>query len=206
MYNNNSKGNKKLKIMKNENKIKSAVNKPLSEVANKVIEVLSNPELNSNHGLTNHEIAKAANIEKGSIQPGVLTGLVKRGLIEVVGSKDEPRIKHTAVTLYSVVDDQHLDPIEGGLTETGKPIVYNEKQLMVLNWLKANPEAVTHFSVRQLNEALGEGNNNNSKFIAPATITALVKRGHIVKLDEKADVEEAIMVEATVYDLARHDA
>ena len=201
MYNNNSKGNKKLKIMKNENKIKSAV-KPLSEVANKVIEVLSNPELNSgNHGLTNHEIAKLAGIEKGAIQPGVLTGLVKRGLIEVVGSKDEPRIKHTAITLYAIVDDQHLDPIEGGLTETGKPIVYNEKQLMVLNWLKANPEAATHFSVRQLNEALGEG-NGNSKFIAPATITALVKRGHIIKLDEKADVEETIMVEATVYDLA----
>ena len=72
---------------------------------------------------------------------------------------------------------------------------------MVLNWLKANPEAATHFSVRQLNEALGEG-NNNPKFIAPATITALVKRGHIVKLDEKADVEEEVMVEATVYDLA----
>lgn len=190
--------------MKNENKIKSAVNKPLSEVANKVIEILSNPELNSNHGLTNHEIAKLAGIEKGAIQPGVLTGLVKRGLIEVVGSKDEPRIKHTAITLYAAVDDQHLDPIENGLTETGKPLVYNEKQLMVLNWLKANPEAATHFSVRQLNEALGEG--NNPKFIAPATITALVKRGHIVKLDEKADVEEAIMVEATVYDLARHDA
>lgn len=192
--------------MKNENKIKSAV-KPLSEVANKVLSVLSNPELNSNHGLTNHEIAKLAGIEKGAIQPGVLTGLVKRGLIEVVGSKDEPRIKHTAVTLYSIVDDQHLDPIEGGLTETGKPIVYNEKQLMVLNWLKANPEKATHFSVRQLNEALGEGNDNNhSKFIAPATITALVKRGHIIKLDEKADVEEEVMVEATVYDLARHDA
>lgn len=206
MYNNNSKGNKKLKIMKNENKIKSAVSKPLSEVANKVIEILSNPELNSKYGLTNHEIAKLAGIEKGAIQPGVLTGLVKRGLIEVVGLKDEPRIKHTAVTLYSVVEGK-LDPIEGGLTETGKPIVYNEKQLMVLNWLKANPEAATHFSVRQLNEALGEGNNNNnSKFIAPATITALVKRGHIVKLDEKADVEEAIMVEATVYDLVRHDA
>ena len=189
--------------MKNENKIKSAV-KPLSEVANKVVEVLSNPELNSNHGLTNHEIAKLAGIEKGAIQPGVLTGLVKRGLIEVVGSKDEPRIKHTAVTLYSAVaEGGSLDPIEGGLTETGKPIVYNEKQLMVLNWLKANPEKATHFSVRQLNEALGEG---NPKFIAPATITALVKRGHIVKLDEKADVEEAIMVEATVYDLARHDA
>ena len=201
MYNNNSKGNKK--IMKNENKIKSAV-KPLSEVANKVIEVLSNPELNSNHGLTNHEIAKLAGIEKGAIQPGVLTGLVKRGLVEVVGSKDEPRIKHTAVTLYAaVVEGGSLDPIEGGLTETGKPIVYNEKQLMVLNWLKANPEAATHFSVRQLNEALGEG---NAKFIAPATITALVKRGHIVKLDEKADVEEEVMVEATVYDLARHDA
>ena len=199
MYNNNSKGNKKLKIMKNENKNTNL--KPLSEVANKVIDVLSNPELNSNHGLTNHEIAKLAGIEKGSIQPGVLTGLVKRGLIEVVGSKDEPRIKHTAITLYSIVDDQHLDPIEGGLTETGKPIVYNEKQLMVLNWLKANPEAATHFSVRQLNEALGEG-NNNPKFIAPATITALVKRGHIVKLDEKADVEEEVMVEATVYDLA----
>ena len=205
MYNNNSKGNKKLKIMKNENKIKSAV-KPLSEIANKVIEVLSNPELNSgNHGLTNHEIAKLAGIEKGSIQPGVLTGLVKRGLIEVVGSKDEPRIKHTAITLYAAVAEGKLDPIEGGLTETGKPIVYNEKQLMVLNWLKANPEAATHFSVRQLNEALGEG-NGNPKFIAPATITALVKRGHIVKLDEKADVEETIMVEATVYDLARHDA
>lgn len=194
--------------MKNENKIKSAVNKPLSEVANKVIEILSNPELNSNHGLTNHEIAKAANIEKGSIQPGVLTGLVKRGLIEVVGSKDEPRIKHTAVTLYAAVEGK-LDPIEGELTETGKPIVYNEKQLMVLNWLKANPEAATHFSVRQLNEKLGgasDGDGTPSKFIAPATITALVKRGHIVKLDEKADVEEAIMVEATVYDLARHDA
>lgn len=203
MYNNNSKGNKKIKIMKNENKIKSVV-KPLSEVANKVLSVLSNPELNSNHGLTNHEIAKLAEIEKGSIQPGVLTGLVKRGLIEVVGSKDEPRIKHTAITLYSIVDDQHLDPIEGGLTETGKPIVYNEKQLMVLNWLKANPEKATHFSVRQLNEALSEG-NDNPKFIAPATITALVKRGHIVKLDEKADVEEEVMVEATVYDLARHD-
>lgn len=201
MYNNNSKGNKK--IMKNENKIKSAV-KPLSEVANKVLSVLSNPELNSNHGLTNHEIAKLAEIEKGSIQPGVLTGLVKRGLIEVVGSKDEPRIKHTAITLYSIVDDQHLDPIEGGLTETGKPIVYNEKQLMVLNWLKANPEKATHFSVRQLNEELGEG-NGNPKFIAPATITALVNRGHIIKLDEKADVEEEVMVEATVYDLARHD-
>lgn len=201
MYNNNSKGNKK--IMKNENKIKSAV-KPLSEVANKVLSVLSNPELNSNHGLTNHEIAKLAEIEKGSIQPGVLTGLVKRGLIEVVGSKDEPRIKHTAITLYSIVDDQHLDPIEGGLTETGKPIVYNEKQLMVLNWLKANPEKATHFSVRQLNEELGEG-NVNPKFIAPATITALVNRGHIIKLDEKADVEEEVMVEATVYDLARHD-
>ena len=199
MYNNNSKGNKKIKIMKNENKNTNL--KPLSEVANKVIEVLSNPELNSNHGLTNHEIAKLAEIEKGSIQPGVLTGLVKRGLIEVVGSKDEPRIKHTAITLYSIVDDQHLDPIEGGLTETGKPIVYNEKQLMVLNWLKANPEAATHFSVRQLNKALGE-DNNNPKFIAPATITALVKRGHIVKLDEKADVEEEVMVEATVYDLA----
>ena len=199
MYNNNSKGNKKIKIMKNENKNTNL--KPLSEVANKVIEVLSNPELNSNHGLTNHEIAKLAEIEKGSIQPGVLTGLVKRGLIEVVGSKDEPRIKHTAITLYSIVDDQHLDPIEGGLTETGKPIVYNEKQLMVLNWLKANPEAATHFSVRQLNKALGE-DNNNPKFIAPATITALVKRGHIVKLDEKADVEETVMVEATVYDLA----
>lgn len=199
MYNNNSKGNKKLKIMKNENKNTNL--KPLSEVANKVIEVLSNPELNSNHGLTNHEIAKLAEIEKGSIQPGVLTGLVKRGLIEVVGSKDEPRIKHTAITLYSIVDDQHLDPIEGGLTETGKPIVYNEKQLMVLNWLKANPEAATHFSVRQLNEALGK-DNNNPKFIAPATITALVKRGHIVKLDEKADVKEEVMVEATVYDLA----
>lgn len=182
--------------MKNENKNTTAV-KPLSEVANKVIEVLSNPELNSNHGLTNHEIAKLAGIEKGSIQPGVLTGLVKRGLIEVVGSKDEPRIKHTAVTLYSVVDDQHLDPIEGGLTETGKPIVYNEKQLMVLNWLKANPEKATHFSVRQLNEELGDG----TKLIAPATITALVKRGHIVKLDEKVDVEEEVMVEATVYDL-----
>ena len=199
MYNNNSKGNKKLKIMKNENKNTNL--KPLSEVANKVIEVLSNPELNSNHGLTNHEIAKLAGIEKGSIQPGVLTGLVKRGLIEVVGSKDEPRIKHTAITLYGIVDDQHLDPIEGGLTETGKPIVYNEKQLMVLNWLKANPEAATHFSVRQLNETLGK-DNNNPKFIAPATITALVKRGHIVKLDEKADVEEEVMVEATVYDLA----
>ena len=185
--------------MKNENKNTNL--KPLSEVANKVIEVLSNPELNSNHGLTNHEIAKLAEIEKGSIQPGVLTGLVKRGLIEVVGSKDEPRIKHTAITLYSIVDDQHLDPIEGGLTETGKPIVYNEKQLMVLNWLKANPEAATHFSVRQLNEALGK-DNNNPKFIAPATITALVKRGHIVKLDEKADVKEEVMVEATVYDLA----
>lgn len=190
--------------MKNENKIKSAV-KPLSEVANKVIEVLSNPELNSNHGLTNHEIAKLAEIEKGSIQPGVLTGLVKRGLIEVVGSKDEPRIKHTAITLYAVVEGK-LDPIEGGLTETGKPIVYNEKQLMVLNWLKANPEKATHFSVRQLNQELGEGNNNNPKFIAPATITALVKRGHIIKLDEKADVKEEVMVEATVYDLARHDA
>ena len=199
MYNNNSKGNKKLKIMKNENKNTNL--KPLSEVANKVIEVLSNPELNSNHGLTNHEIAKLAGIEKGSIQPGVLTGLVKRGLIEVVGSKDEPRIKHAAITLYSIVDDQHLDPIEGGLTETGKPIVYNEKQLMVLNWLKANPEKATHFSVRQLNKELGES-NNNPKFIAPATITALVKRGHIVKLDEKADVEEEVMVEATVYDLA----
>ena len=199
MYNNNSKGNKKLKIMKNENKNTNL--KPLSEVANKVIEVLSNPELNSNHGLTNHEIAKLAEIEKGSIQPGVLTGLVKRGLIEVVGSKDEPRIKHTAITLYSIVDDQHLDPIEGGLTETGKPIVYNEKQLMVLYWLKANPEAATHFSVRQLNEALGK-DNNNPKFIAPATIAALVKRGHIVKLDEKADVKEEVMVEATVYDLA----
>ena len=199
MYNNNSKGNKKIKIMKNENKNINL--KPLSEVANKVIEVLSNPEFNSNHGLTNHEIAKLAGIEKGSIQPGVLTGLVKRGLIEVVGSKDEPRIKHTAITLYSIVDDQHLDPIEGGLTETGKPIVYNEKQLMVLNWLKANPEKATHFSVRQLNEELGES-NNNPKFIAPATITALVKRGHIVKLDEKADVEEEVMVEATVYDLA----
>ena len=199
MYNNNSKGNKKLKIMKNENKNTNL--KPLSEVANKVIEVLSNPELNSNHGLTNHEIAKLAGIEKGSIQPGVLTGLVKRGLIEVVGSKDEPRIKHTAITLYSIVDDKHLDPIEGGLTETGKPIVYNEKQLMVLNWLKANPEKATHFSVRQLNKALGNG-DNNPKFIAPATITALVKRGHIVKLDEKADVEEEVMVEATVYDLA----
>ena len=185
--------------MKNENKIKSVV-KPLSEVANKVIEVLSNPELNSNHGLTNHEIAKLAGIEKGSIQPGVLTGLVKRGLIEVVGSKDEPRIKHTAVTLYAAVEDK-LDQIEGGLTETGKPIVYNEKQLMVLNWLKANPEKATHFSVRQLNEVLGEG---NAKFIAPATITALVKRGHIIKLDEKADVEEEVMVEATVYDLAAH--
>ena len=199
MYNNNSKGNKKLKIMKNENKNTNL--KPLSEVANKVLSVLSNPELNSNHGLTNHEIAKLAGIEKGAIQPGVLTGLVKRGLIEVVGSKDEPRIKHTAITLYSIVDDQHLDPIEGGLTETGKPIVYNEKQLMVLNWLKANPEKATHFSVRQLNKALGEG-NNNPKFIAPATITALVKRGHIVKLDEKADVEEEVMVEATVYELA----
>ena len=199
MYNNNSKGNKKIKIMKNENKIKSAV-KPLSEVANKVIEVLSNPELNSNHGLTNHEIAKLAGIEKGAIQPGVLTGLVKRGLIEVVGSKDEPRIKHTAITLYAVVEGK-LDPIEGGLTETGKPIVYNEKQLMVLNWLKANPEVATHFSVRQLNEALGNG---NPKFIAPATITALVKRGHIVKLDEKADVKEEVMVEATVYDLVAH--
>ena len=187
--------------MKNENKNTNL--KPLSEVANKVIEILSNPELNSNHGLTNHEIAKLAGIEKGAaIQPGVLTGLVKRGLIEVVGSKDEPRIKHTAITLYSIVDDQHLDPIEGGLTETGKPIVYNEKQIMVLNWLKANPEKATHFSVRQLNKALGEG---NPKFIAPATITALVKRGHIVKLDEKADVEEEVMVEATVYDLARHD-
>lgn len=185
--------------MKNENKIKSAV-KPLSEVANKVLSVLSNPEFNSNHGLTNHEIAKLAGIEKGTIQPGVLTGLVKRGLIEVVGSKDEPRIKHTAITLYAAVEGK-LDPIEGGLTETGKPIVYNEKQLMVLNWLKANPEAATHFSVRQLNEALGEG---NAKFIAPATITALVKRGHIVKLDEKADVEEEVMVEATVYDLAAH--
>ena len=190
--------------MKNENKIKSAV-KPLSEVANKVIEVLSNPELNPGHGLTNHEIAKLAGIEKGSIQPGVLTGLVKRGLIEVVGSKDEPRIKHTAVTLYAaVVEGGSLDPIKGGLTETGKPIVYNEKQLMVLNWLKANPEKATHFSVRQLNEALGEG--SNPKFIAPATITALVKRGHIVKLDEKADVEEAIMVEAIIYDLVRYDA
>ena len=199
MYNNNSKGNKKIKIMKNENKIKSAV-KPLSEVANKVIEVLSNPELNSNHGLTNHEIAKLAGIEKGAIQPGVLTGLVKRSLIEVVGSKDEPRIKHTAITLYAVVEGK-LDPIEGGLTETGKPIVYNEKQLMVLNWLKANPEVATHFSVRQLNEALGNG---NPKFIAPATITALVKRGHIVKLDEKADVKEEVMVEATVYDLVAH--
>ena len=198
MYNNNRKGNKKLKIMKNENKNTNL--KPLSEVANKVIEVLSNPELNSNHGLTNHEIAKLAGIEKGSIQPGVLTGLVKRGLIEVVGSKDEPRIKHTAITLYSIVDDQHLDPIEGGLTETGKPIVYNEKQLMVLNWLKANPEKATHFSVRQLNKALDNG--DNPKFIAPATITALVKRGHIVKLDEKADVKEEVMVEATVYDLA----
>ena len=186
--------------MKNENKNITNL-KPLSEVANKVIEVLSNPELNSNHGLTNHEIAKLAGIEKGSIQPGVLTGLVKRGLIEVIGSKDEPRIKHTAITLYGIVDDQHLDPIEGGLTETGKPIVYNEKQLMVLNWLKANPEKATHFSVRQLNEELGE-NNGNPKFIAPATITALVKRGHIVKLDEKADVEEEVMVEATVYDLA----
>ena len=201
MYNNNSKGNKKIEIMKNENKIKSAV-KPLSEVANKVLSVLSNPELNSNHGLTNHEIAKLAEIEKGSIQPGVLTGLVKRGLIEVVGSKDEPRIKHTAITLYAAVEGK-LDPIEGGLTETGKPIVYNEKQLMVLNWLKANPEKAAHFSVRQLNEALGEG---NPKFIAPATITALVKRGHIIKLDEKADAEEEVMVEATVYDLARHDA
>lgn len=203
MYNNNSKGNKKIKIVKNENKIKSAV-KPLSEVANKVIEILSNPELNSNHGLTNHEIAKLAGIEKGAIQPGVLTGLVKRGLIEVVGSKDEPRIKHTAVTLYTAVEGK-LDPIEGGLTETGKPIVYNEKQLMVLNWLKTNPEVATHFSVRQLNEAL-DSHHHHPKFIAPATITALAKRGHIIKLDEKSDVEETIMVEATVYDLARHDA
>lgn len=115
------------------------------------------------------------NLPEGAtkVQPGTITGLVKRGLIEVIGEREVEKTSKRNVAVYEFQTSAELKDANG------KAFNYNDNQKAILNFLE-NAGSDKEFTISGLKEKVdGTGIN-----ISSGVITALVKRGNLVKTEK----------------------
>lgn len=116
------------------------------------------------------------NLPEGAtkVQPGTITGLVKRGLIEVIGEREIEKTSKRNVAVYEFktasVSLKNAD---------GKAFNYNDNQKAILNFLE-NADGAREFTISSLKEKVKDTGIN----ISSGVITALVKRGNLVKTEK----------------------
>lgn len=114
------------------------------------------------------------NLPEGAskVQPGTITGLVKRGLIEVIGEREVEKTSKRNVAVYEFNSSAELADAEG------KAFNYNDNQKAILNFLENAEDK--EFTISGLKEKVdGTGIN-----VSSGVITALVKRGNLVKTEK----------------------
>lgn len=133
---------------------------------------------NTPDGLTNREISETLG---RTVHAGTLTGLKKAGFIEVIGERDLPTVSKSSVTVYRLVTAEPLKNAEG------KEYTYTDSAKEVL---KAAAAFGGDFALSDLDAGFT---------VAPGHVTHLVKKGNLVKLDEKRVVERTGTVSRDVY-------
>lgn len=133
---------------------------------------------NTPDGLTNREISETLG---RTVHAGTLTGLKKAGFIEVIGERDLPTVSKSSVTVYRLVTAEPLKNADG------KEYNYTDSAKAVLN---AAAAFGGDFALSDLDAGFT---------VAPGHVTHLVKKGNLVKLDEKRVVERTGTVSRDVY-------
>ena len=156
----------------------------ISENGRRVLEVLKEVGEPMNCG----DLAKELRLINPKSLPGLMNGLVKRGLVTAskrMGKKE----KMLRLTEYAVLDVSKHFPNKAGDTQ------YNEKQEAVLKWCAETLDADATFTSRSLPFK-----------VAPATLTSLVNRGNLAAKPEKKQILVTEEVEQTYYTIAADDA
>lgn len=133
---------------------------------------------NTPDGLTNREISETLG---RTVHAGTLTGLKKAGFIEVIGERDLPTVSKSSVTVYRLVTAEPLKNADG------KEYNYTDSAKAVLN---AAAAFGGDFALSDLDAGFT---------VAPGHVTHLVKKGNLMKLDEKRVVERTGTVSRDVY-------
>ena len=133
---------------------------------------------NTPDGLTNREISETLG---RTVHAGTLTGLKKAGFIEVIGERELPTVSKSSVTVYRLVTAEPLKNADG------KEYNYTDSAKAVLN---AAAAFGGDFALSDLDAGFT---------VAPGHVTHLVKKGNLVKLDEKRVVERTGTVSRDVY-------
>ena len=133
---------------------------------------------NTPDGLTNREISETLG---RTVHAGTLTGLKKAGFIEVIGERELPTVTKSSVTVYRLVTAEPLKNAEG------KEYNYTDSAKAVL---AAAVAVGGDFALSDLDAGFT---------VAPGHVTHLVKKGNLVKLDEKRVVERTGTVSRDVY-------
>lgn len=130
----------------------------------------------SAEGLTIAEIAKATDLNPKSL-PGLLNGLVKRGLLKsekVMGVKQ----KQKSLTQYKILD------LDSRFANKAGDATYNEKQEALIKFLADQYSEDVRNTITFTSEDLAVLGMK----VAPATLTSLVNRGNLAKLPEKLTI------------------
>lgn len=132
-------------------------------------------------GMTLAEISEACG-EK--IQPGTITGLKRKGLIEVIGEREVEKVGKRNHTVYQLVS------VEPTVNADGKEHNYTESEKAILAVLPSLGESFTlaDIAVAMGKERLTSGNTNG-----------LVKKGNILKTGEVRVVEAPYTSSVNVY-------
>jgi hypothetical protein len=137
---------------------------------------------NTPDGLTNREITETLG---RTVHAGTLTGLKKAGFIEVIGERELPVVTKSSVTVYRLVTAEPLKNAEG------KEYNYTDSAKAVL---AAAAAVEGDFTLADLDAGFT---------VAPGHVTHLVKKGNLMKLDEKRVVEKMGTVNRDVYGFAK---
>ena len=142
---------------------------------------------NTPDGLTNREITETLG---RTVHAGTLTGLKKAGFIEVIGERELPVVTKSTVTVYRLVSAEPLKNAEG------KEYNYTDSAKAVL---KAAAIFTAAAAVNGLEGDFALSDLDAGFTVAPGHITHLVKKGNLMKLDEKRVVEKMGTVNRDVY-------
>lgn len=135
------------------------------------------------------------NLPEGAskVQPGTITGLVKRGLIEVIGEREVEKTSKRNVAVYEFQTSAELKDAND------KAFNYNDNQKAILNFLEASEDK--EFTISGLKEKVdGTGIN-----ISSGVITALVKRGNLVKTEKTQPALSHTKASVNVYGIVEKD-
>lgn len=137
------------------------------------------------NGLTIAELCEITGLE---VKPGHVVGSVKKGLIEVIGSREVMRPTKRNVSLYEFVTADELKNAEG------KAFNYTDGEKAVL---AAAATIASPFALEDLAKAMGK------ERLTSGSINGLVKKGNICKLDEVRQVPGFAKKDVNVYGFVR---